>query len=126
MTKSDGIVARIAACLTPEDKNILGADLTGNAQMTGFDRRTRLALRIALLQDDRIARPAVIAPAPAPEPEPMVMPEPEPEVVIAVAPPKPPKPPKIKMSTVGLQDAAALLGSAFDDFPDTPEPSKTD
>lgn len=119
MTQSHRIMARVSACLTPQDTDIIDADLASGPQMSGPDRRARLALRIALLRQDRVLV-APIAPPPPPEPEPEPEPQtaPEPEIILPPAPPKRTKPPKIKMSTVGLDDAAALLGSAFDDFPD--------
>lgn len=118
MTQATRMMARISACLTPQDTDIIGADLIAAPQMTGFERRTRLALRIALLRQNRVLAAPPVAPAPEPEPEPQAAPEPE--IILPAPPPKPAKARKVKMSTVGLDDAAALLGAAFDDFPDQP------
>lgn len=113
-------MARISARLTPQDTDIIGADLIAAPQMTGFDRRARLALRIALLRQNRVLATPNTPTSPELQPEPQIAPDPvpEPEIILPPAPPKRTKPAKIKMSTVGLEDAAALLGSAFEDFPD--------
>lgn len=116
MTQATRMMARISACLTPQDTDIIGADLIAAPQMTGFERRTRLALRIALLRQNRVLAAPHVAPTPEPEPQAA----PEPEIILPAPPPKPAKARKVKMSTVGLDDAAALLGAAFDDFPDQP------
>jgi len=82
---------------------------------TAADRRARLALRIAILQHNRLAPSIVVeeeATTVADEPEPTCEPQPEP-----VEPPPPPAPPprkpaKVSMSTVRLEDAAFLLAAA--------------
>lgn len=94
------------------------------------ERRALLALRIAIA---RMAPPAAAAAIPAPEPAPpgdalQAMPDPvtEPVAELPPAAPKPRKPARVTMSSVRLEDAALLLGSAFADEPEQDKPAAPD
>jgi hypothetical protein len=88
---------------------------------TGQQRRTRLALRIAMI------RAAIPVPPVAPvlqmiepaTPEPVEQLEAVEPVIEVAAPPPPRKKARMTMSTVRLEDAALLLGTGFGDSDDT-------
>ncbi|NEX45244.1 hypothetical protein [Pseudotabrizicola algicola] len=92
---------------------------TQSENLNAAERRARLALRIALMRQDK---PLASAPDetetaateanPQAVPEPVaVVPEP-PQPKPEPAPPPPPKPARVSLSTVRLEDAAMLLAAA--------------
>jgi hypothetical protein len=153
--KPQSMVAQVSQTLSelPHKQRAAVAEALITApNLSGAERRARLALRIALARlapAPKPAQPPAASPAPAdPAPEPQVIqPEPQPNETPplpeslppedmptdppAAEPPapeikKPRKPAKVAMSTVRLEDAAMLLGAAFAAMDsDTPDPAPT-
>lgn len=133
--KPDGVVARISAALNtdrtaPSDTDLWTMATQPDPKLTAPQRRARLALRIALMRQHKPAPPPALLQTPV-EPEP-----PAAEVPASAAPPSTPpastpppsaplaKPRKAKMATVGLEDAALLLGSFFGQAEDDTAPAE--
>jgi hypothetical protein len=114
LLKTDGVVARVSAALDSDSDALPDAHHWAPDQnLTAPQRRTRLAFRIALLRRNMAATAAIVPDLPPPSELPQMSPGTAADNPPPDASATGPKPRKAKMSTVGLEDAALLLGSIF-------------
>ncbi|MGR3505953.1 MAG: hypothetical protein ACU0B7_08795 [Paracoccaceae bacterium] len=123
--KHKGLVATLQETLpkATEDQDLIQWVSASSDQndATAVQRRTRLALRIAMIRAAACAIPATPV-LPVVEPVPVeAVEDPMPEASVVAPPPPEPqrKKARMSMSSVRLEDAALLLGAGFGDTDDT-------